>query len=196
MGLAVLALLAIQALAPTGQTPNYPMVVATKALDGGSRVGADDVRVVMVAQEMTGVARDVDTVLGEHLVAPVEEGAPILATNLLDSHFLNRSRPGRVIAAVPIADAGGLAIVQPGVSVNLYAPPGEFSEAHAAELLARDVVVAGIAEEKGTRSFLGSTADTRVFYLEVPQEAIDKVVGVATRSPVHAVLSGPSAPHS
>ncbi len=190
VGVALFAVLAIQALVPEKQEPSFATVVAARPLSGGERVQDGDVQVIMLAEDLPDVAREAELVIGEFVVTPVSEGAPVLTSNLLSSEFLSRAPKGTVIAALPVADAGGLGIVQPGVTVNLYSPPDEFTDG-AATLVARDVLVAGIAQEKGTSTFLGSTEDTRVFYLAVPERDIDKVIGASTRAPLHAVLSGP-----
>lgn len=192
VGVALFAVLAIQALLPEKEEPPaFATVVAARPLSGGERVADGDVRVVRFAEDLPDVAREAELVVGEFVVTPVAEGAPIFASNLLSSEFLGRAPAGTVIAALPVADAGGLAILQPGVTVNLYSPPDEFTDG-AATLLARDVLVAGIAHEKGTSTFLGTTEDTRVFYLAVPEKEIHKVIGASTRAPLHAVLSGPA----
>ncbi|QOR45407.1 SAF domain-containing protein [Trueperella pecoris] len=192
VGVAILVILVIQALAPVKpEVPRYAIVVATKDIAGGSLIGKGDVEIWTSTEDIPGAAHELEAVIGEHAVAPLVAGAPVQSSNLLNSEFLRSRHDGSVIAALPIADAGGLAMVQPGVRIDLYAPPGEFSETQSATFLARDVLVAGIATTKGTSSFLGSTSDTRVFYVAVPKPAIEKVLGVAAKSPVHAVLSGP-----
>ncbi|WP_155278173.1 SAF domain-containing protein [Trueperella pyogenes] len=190
MGVAMFAILAIHTIAPV-PTPvrTFPAVVATRPLAGGERVTDDDVRQAMLTAQLPGVAQDTKAVAGEFVITPVDEGAPIFSNNLLSSEFLSRAPRGSVIAAVPIADASGLSIIHPGVRVNLFSAPD--SSAGEAAMIAKDVLVAGVAHEKGKSTILGSTADTRIFYLAIAEREIGKVIGASNRAPLRAVLSGP-----
>ncbi|VEI13080.1 Flp pilus assembly protein CpaB [Trueperella bialowiezensis] len=190
--MALFAVVVIHMLMPTpAEAPSFPMVVTTRQIESGERLEADDVALRHNVDELPGAVPDPGDVIGEYLVGPLPEGAPVLSTHLLTSEFLENSPAGTVIAPVTIVDTGGNALLQPGVHVDLYAMPDEFTDSHDAVLLAPAVRVAGIATEKGTSNLLATTEDVHVFYLEIPDSAIDQVLGASARSPLYAVLSGP-----
>lgn len=195
VGVAIFVVLAIQALTPvTAEAPSVPMVVTTRDVASGELLEASDLAILQVADDIPGGIEHVDEAVGEFLVGPLPEGAPVLTSHLLTSEFLENSAAGTVIAPVAIVDAGGIALMQPGVQVDLYAMPGEFSEATDAQVLVKSIRVAGIATDKGSSNLLAHTEDTHVFYLEIPTDAIERVLGAGSRAPLHAVLSGPREP--
>lgn len=192
VGVAIFAVLAIQALAPvSAEAPSVPVVVTTRDVASGELLESGDLAVRYISDEIPGAVASVDDATGEYLVGPLVEGAPVLASHLLTSEFLENSPEGTVIAPLAIVDAGGITLMQPGVEVNLYAMPDEFSDATDAQLLVKGVRVAGIATDKGASGLLATTEDTHVFYLEIPEASIERVLGAGSRAPLHAVLSGP-----
>ncbi len=168
-----------------------PVVVTTRDVASGELLETADLAVRETAADFAGLISSVDEAVGDYLVGPLPEGAPVLASHLLTSEFLENSAEGTVIAPLAIVDAGGIALMQVGVQVDLYAMPDEFSTASKAQLLVKGVRVAGISTTKGSSNVLATTEDTHVFYLEIPQESIERVLGAGSRAPLHAVLSGP-----
>lgn len=192
MGVAIFVLLVLHTLMPVAaEAPSFPIVVTARDVQSGERLESDDVAVMHSSEEIPGTLSHVDDAVGEYLVGSLPKGAPVLTTHLLTSEFLEDSAEGTVIAPLAILDAGGISLMQPGVLVDLYAPPSEFAGSGDAQLLVRNVRVAGIATEKGTSNLLNTTEDTHVFYLEIPNGAIEPVLGANSRTPLHAVLSGP-----
>lgn len=187
--------MAIQAIAPVpGDEPSTPIVVTTREIAAGELLESGDLTIQHISSNIAGTLEQVDDAAGEYLVGPLPEGAPVLASHLLTSDFLDSAAEGTIIVPLTIVDSGGTALLQPGVHVDLYAMPEEFSEMTDAERLVGGVRVAAIATNKGTSTLLATTEDTHVFYFEIPESAVKRVLGAGSRAPLHAVLSGPRGP--
>jgi len=130
------------------------VVVAARDLPAGHEVGPADV----VAQSRpAGFApstplREVGAVAGRRLAGPVGAGEVLTAARLVGPGLLDGQSPAARAVHVPVADPGGLAMVQPGDTVDLVSSTGETVTA-AATVLA---VVSG--SETGAGGFSGLPA--------------------------------------
>lgn len=136
--LAVLATVrAVQQPAP----PSQAVVVASRDLSGGAPVGASDLRVVSLAPEVApaGITGDPTSLVGRVLAAPVRAGEALTDVRLVAPGLL-QGYPGAVAAPVRLADAGPVALLQVGDTVEVLAadPQGGTT----AEVLARAPVLA------------------------------------------------------
>ncbi|MFP7706544.1 SAF domain-containing protein [Trueperella sp. LYQ141] len=166
----------------------YPIVVASHEIFGGRKLSTDDLELRMSTEVIPDAVTDIEAATGHYLVAPLSEGAPILTRHLLTAQFFHNAPPGTVIAAVELAAASAV-IIETGATIDLYAPPDEFSGAGQATQIATEVFVAGIATDEHTKNFLSETPDTHTYYLAIPRQSIENVIGYATHTPLYAVVN-------
>ncbi|USR79239.1 SAF domain-containing protein [Arcanobacterium pinnipediorum] len=171
--------------------PRYPAVVASADLPAGHELSADDVETNLVHDLLPDMATDPADLVGFHLLTPVSSGAAIGKNQVLSPEVLAKPRPGFVIAPVLLADTGGLSMLQTGSYIDLFAPaPDSFGEGSGeAELIARHIRVAGVAQSTGESTFFRDMPDTMRFFLEIPDSTVKVILGAGTRTPLLAVLS-------
>ncbi|MDO5025086.1 MAG: SAF domain-containing protein [Trueperella sp.] len=182
----------VSALAAT-HPAQLEIVVAARDLSAGQELTARDLKLISVPASAAPpqYLPQIDDALAQHVVAAIPAGAPILRGQLLGDEFLASAPPGTVIAAVPLADTGGLQLLQVGNQVDLYAPPDEFSSSATATLVAAGISIVGAYTEPGQSTLLTEQPGTAVFYLALPDFYVADIVGQAALAPLHAVLSGP-----
>lgn len=170
------------------------VVVAAQDLSAGQELQENDLKIVSLPKSAAPpqYLTQLDDALTQHVVAAIPAGAPILRGQLLGDEFLSRAPPGTVVAAVPLADTGGLSLLQVGSQVDLYAPPDEFSQPATATLVAAGVPIVGAYTEPAKSTLLTEQPGVAVFYLALKDYYVADIVGQAARAPLHAVLSGPS----
>ncbi|WP_216381871.1 SAF domain-containing protein [Arcanobacterium phocae] len=184
----------ILALVVASQPAEYQIVAARTSLPAGYELTNDDIELIPVHAVLPGMSTDAEEIVGHHLLVPVNTGEAIGTNQVLSPHTIEQAAPGFVIAPVSLADTGGLAMLHTGNYVDLFAPaPDSFSEnPQDAQLVARHIRVAGIAQNSGEQSFLHNVPDTMNFFLEIPDSTIKVVLGTGSRAPLIAVLSGAS----
>ena len=138
--LAVLAavLTGLAAAAPEGP-PTVTVVRAATALDGGTRLSADDLEVaqVVAADAPDGIWTDRDALVGRTLAAPVPRGLILTERAVVSA----RASPGRVLAPLRLADAEATALLRAGDVVDVLAADPQSEQAFVAGRGVRVVTV-------------------------------------------------------
>lgn len=174
-----------------GTKEQHTILVATRDIPAGTYVERSHITEVIVGDHLAGLASLPEQIVGHALIAPVEEGAPLPLSNIINEDFLSKPRDGYVITAVELADTGGLDILQVGSIIDVYAGPGEYSDESEARLIATNIRVAGIVTNRDQSAIFSDVADKKVFFLEIPDSAVSVFFGIGARTPLHAVLSAP-----
>ena len=122
-GLAGVAmLLALTALAPPDSRRD-PVVVASQDLPAGHVVRSADLRVADLPPDAVpdGASASADALVGRVLAGALRRGEPLTDVRLVGRRLLSGLPPGLVAAPVRPADAGVLALVEPGDRVDVLA---------------------------------------------------------------------------
>lgn len=115
-GLAVLA--ALRVLAPPA--PDYVSVLAASHdLTGGTTLQASDLTWVDVPREAVpnGALTTMDAAVGQTVNGPLSTRSPVTETSVSLGQQL--AEPGYVVASLPLTDDALLALLQPGVRLDL-----------------------------------------------------------------------------
>lgn len=161
---AVAVALGLQATSPRA-APTATVVAATRDLPAGSLVTAGDVAVRSLPPEAVpaGAVVSAAALLGRTTAGPVREGEVMTDVRVVSGTILD-GYPGRVAAPVRIADAGAVALLRVGDTVDVVAadPQGRREAVTVAE---RAAVVAlpragDSALASGGLVVLAVTADT------------------------------------
>jgi pilus assembly protein CpaB len=146
--LALLAVLAavltgLAAAAPEGP-PTVTAVRATGALEGGTRLGLDDLEVaqVVAADAPEEVVADPGALVGRTLAAPVPRGQVLTERAVVSA----RASPGRVLAPLRLADAEATALLRAGDVVDVLAADPQAEQAFLAGRGVRVVTVPAPAD--------------------------------------------------
>ena len=146
--LALLAALAavltgLAAAAPEGP-PTIPVVRAVAALEGGTRLGLDDVEVsqIVAADAPDDVVADPAALVGRTLAAPVPRGQVLTELAVVSA----RASPGRVLAPLRLADAEATALLRAGDVVDVLAADPQAEQAFVAGRGVRVVTVPAMAD--------------------------------------------------
>jgi len=141
--LALLAVLAavltgLAAAAPEGP-PTLTVVRAAAALEGGKRLGPDDLEVAQVAaaDAPEEVVTDPDALVGRTLAAPVPRGQVLTERAVVSA----RASPGRVLAPLRLADSEATALLRAGDVVDVLAADPQAEQAFVAGRGVRVVTV-------------------------------------------------------
>lgn len=141
--LAVLAVLAavltgLAAAAPEGP-PTVSVVRAAEALEGGVRLGADDLEVaqLVAADAPDGVVSDPAELVGRVLAAPVPRGQVLTGLAIVSA----RASPGRVLAPLRLSDPDAVALLRAGDVVDVLAADAQSEQAFVAGRTVRVVTV-------------------------------------------------------
>ncbi|MFY9263181.1 MAG: hypothetical protein GX483_07490 [Actinomycetaceae bacterium] len=175
------------------EVETHSMVIANKDIYAGQLITEGDVTTIETATDIPGTFSHTEEVVGQHLIAPLSADSPILASHILTDTLVQSARPGHVIAAVPIADTGGLSLLSVGARIDLYAPAPKYAEPGQpnteAELVASDIVIVGLSTEEGQSTFLSEIPDKTVYFLEIPDSEASLILGIGASTPLIAVLS-------
>lgn len=186
---AVLAGLAVLATVRALEDPPAPsetMVVAAHDLVGGDTVAAEDLRVVTVGADLApaGATGDPDQVVGRVLASPVRAGEAVTDVRLVAPGLL-AGYPGAVAVPVRLADAGAVALLRVGDTVEVLAadPTGA---GHTAEVLTRAPVVA-LPRPEG-RGTTAPWSEGGLAVLAVPPTEAARLAQAAVTSVLSVVL--------
>lgn len=151
-GLAAAAVaLGIAATRPPEPQAEVPVLVASRDLPVGSRLGPQDVQQrtvpAAVAQWSPAGPGDVSAVIGRVLAVPVAAGQILTDRSWSASAWLAGAPAGSVAVSVPVQGAGLLHVLRPGDRVRVLAPGTGAVVAAGTVLLCRsaDGVVTGAA---------------------------------------------------
>jgi pilus assembly protein CpaB len=146
--LALLAVLAavltgLAAAAPEGP-PTMTVVRAATALEGGTRLGLDDLEVaqVVAAEAPDEVVADPATLVGRTLAGPVPRGQVLTERAVVTA----RASPGRVLSPLRLADAEATALLRAGDVVDVLAADPQAEQAFVAGRGVRVVTVPAPAD--------------------------------------------------
>lgn len=190
LGLFVVTLIqtVVSALAVTSP-PTYPTVVAAKPISAGQLISEDDVSLAELPMNLPGRASAIDQIVDHYAVAPFIEEEPISTQHVVGEEFLAQAREGHGIVAVRIADNGGISMIKPGSTVDLYAPADEFAENREATLVAENVRVVATAVDPATGGIFRDVDNNVEFYLEISKTDITLILGYESSGPLVAVLT-------
>lgn len=141
--LALLAVLAavltgLAAAAPEGP-PTLTVVRARVPLDGGTRLGPDDLEIaqIVAADAPDEVVADPEPLVGRTLAAPVARGQVLTERAVVSA----RASPGRVLAPLRLADAEAAVLLRAGDVVDVLAADPQAEQAFVAGRSVRVVTV-------------------------------------------------------
>lgn len=114
---------AVEALRPA-PPPSSRVLVTTRTVDSGDRLGADDVALREIATSVAPPAAlgDRSEAVGLTAVVPLPAGAALHPGVLSDGGVLSSAPDGTVVVPVTLADDGVAALLRPGDRVDLLAP--------------------------------------------------------------------------
>ncbi|AWE41684.1 MULTISPECIES: SAF domain-containing protein [unclassified Actinobaculum] len=193
--LTVLAMLsAVVSAISEVKTPMAQVVVSSRELSAGSKLGGSDLALVEVPRDLVphGVLTQTDAATDRILTTSLPAGMPLSSTMLLSSDFLASAPPGRVIVSVTITADGTEELAQPGASVALYAPPDDYADTGEAVLVTDKATVVGVGLTESSGGFLSEESNTRILYVSVPQNAASLVLGYGARTTMQVVLLDPA----
>lgn len=118
---------ALGAVRPPAPAAGVPVLVATRDLMIGSRLGPDDIQVRAVPDEVAawaapGGPREVSAVVGRVLAAPVGKGEIVTDRQVHATTWLAGAPTGTVAMTVPLQSSGVLEVLRPGDRVRVLAP--------------------------------------------------------------------------
>jgi Flp pilus assembly protein CpaB len=141
--LALLAVLAavltgLAAAAPEGP-PTVTVVRSAAALEGGTRLGPEDLEVgqIVATDAPDDIVTDPDALVGRTLAAPVPGGQVLTGLAVVSA----RASPGRVLAPLRLADAKTTALLRAGDVVDVLAADPQAEQAFVAGRAVRVVTV-------------------------------------------------------
>ena len=160
------------------------VVVAAGDLDGGRRLGPDDLRTVSfrAATLPAGTLGSEAAAVGRVLAAPLRDGEPVTDVRLVAPGLLE-GYPGLVAAPVRVADRGTVDLVRVGDPVDLLATDPERGDA---ALVVRGARVVAVPRSGPDRD--GLTPGGLLVVAVTPAEAV-VLAGVSASSVVSVVLT-------
>ena len=177
--LAVLAavLTGLAAAAPEGP-PTVTVTRTAAALEGGTRLGSDDLEVaqIVASDAPDDVVADPAALVGRTLAAPVPRGQVLTERAVVSA----RASPGRVLAPLRLADAEAAALLRAGDVVDVLAADPQAEHAFVAGRRVRVVTVPA-----PTESTAGSDPGGALVLVEVDPETAQ----VLARAAVSATLT-------
>lgn len=185
--LATAVFLSLQTLRPA-PAPRTDVVVAARDLPAGHRLAAADLRTV--ARTTAWLPEGLpDEPTGAVLATPLRRGEIVTDVRLLGPGLTFGGN--RVAVPVRVPDAGAVAVLDPGMSIDLVGVPA--GEGSASRVVVRDAQVlalpgddtAGLAPGGGSGPGSG-----RLVLLGVPPESAVEVAQASAREWLTVVLSG------
>jgi len=175
-GLAVwLALELLTATPPSGVT----VVTAAHDLTSGSTLSAADLTRTRYnpGSVPSGAFRAPERLVGRTLVAPLTEGSPLTARQVLGRSAL-AGYPDHSAIGLRIPDEDAAALLDPGDRVDLVAsdPQG----ADTAERLVRDAVVLALPEPDPDAARSGTETGGRLVLFAVPSQDVEHIAAVGS----------------
>lgn len=111
--------------AADAEPATVPLVVTTRELPGGIRLGHSDLDTIDVlpASVPSGAIASVDAAVGQMLAGPARAGEPVTDVRLVGRSLVQGWGDDLLAVPVRIADPGAVAIVRPGELIDLIAAP-------------------------------------------------------------------------
>ncbi|AXE39522.1 SAF domain-containing protein [Acidipropionibacterium virtanenii] len=164
---ALLAAAAVILLASPDTDPQgtRPVIVARKALSGGSQIGSAEIAVVRVPAALVPdqALISVDKAAGQTLVADRSRGSILTEADLLSAP---RAGPGRALTGVRLSDPSLLPMLRVGMVVTIVT----VSDGSQAVVLARSAVIRAISHTSSQGSLAAGTEPVIVVSTD-PQSA-------------------------
>ena len=167
------------------------VVVAASDLSTGDELTQSSIKIASVPQRFLpeGTTDNAENVIGKRIVAPLPSGAPILSQQLFTSAFAAHPPKGTVITSVSLDDAVTLSILQPGDSLQLYAPPPQTDENAEAQLLTRSATVVAVEPSTPQNGILSGSRNTGSIYVAVPENDANAIIAFGANNSLHAVIN-------
>lgn len=143
--LAVGAIVVATSVARPPAPPTVTVLVAVRAVPGGTVLAADDVRATRVRADAAQPAAltSVSDAVGRRLAAALAPGEALTASRLVPRGPADGIPQGRVTLHVVAADPASVDLLSPGAVVRVYPMAGGPALAVAAEVLAADPPAVG-----------------------------------------------------
>ncbi|MCI5825947.1 MAG: SAF domain-containing protein [Arcanobacterium sp.] len=170
--------------------PMATIVVAAHDLSTGSTLQRSELTLASIPATAVppGALTAPESALGRVLMAPLPAHAPIIAQQLLASHFATTAPPGMVITAVTLDDPTTVSVLQPGDRIQLYSPPPELNEKSEARLLTSAALVIAVKSDHSRTGILRDTSNKASIFVAIPQKDANLVIGFGAKVSLHAVL--------
>jgi Flp pilus assembly protein CpaB len=165
----------VTAQPPTG----IEVVTAAHDLDSGSTLTADDLTRARFSPGSVpaGAFRVPDRLVGRTLLAPLTEGSPLTARQVLGRSAL-AGYPADSAIGLRIPDQDAAALLDPGDRVDLVAsdPQGDDTT----ELLVHDAVVLALPEPDPDAARTGTESGGRLVLFAVPSADVEHIAAVGS----------------
>lgn len=178
---ALVAVLATIAAARPAPAETVEVVVAATGLTGGHRLAEADLVVARFPRELAPAdVRTESALIGRTLGGSVSRGAPITAASLLGD--LAGVEAGEVVAPINFPDPALVALLQPGVRIDVIA-----AGSGGGRVVARDVRVVTVPQTTESGPMAGS-GSAMVLVATTPETAT-ALAGAASSGQLSLVLS-------
>jgi len=177
--------------------PQVDIVVAARALEPGTPLSADDLRIVGVPPGTVadGAHGRPDAVVGRAVVVALPAGVPVVDALLRDDRLASAGPPGTVVVPVRLADPGVATLLRPGDRVDLFAAATSASGSPVAERLAERALVlphpSPGADSDSSGGLLGSGTDAAegtLTLVAVAPEQASSLAGASAWAGISAVV--------
>ena len=176
-GLAVYFALSALTAEPQGRS----VVVATRDLNSGARLGAKDVRETSMSDAAVpdGAAAEARDVVGRMTSGALRRGEVLTDRRTVRAGVLDGFGPDRVLTVIRVSDPSVLALVRPGDRVDVVAVSGDDSPK--ASRVARGAIVVTVPRERRSTFSEGAPvglAVTQRVALDLAERTLDSRLAV------------------
>lgn len=180
---AAIAVLAGLNMLSAAQSAGVRVVVAGRDIPGGSRLGADDLRMVILppAAVAAGAFTDIDQAVGRTVVVGIPERQVLTPVALLGAE--GQVAPGKVALPVIFGTAGAVSLLSVGSRIDAL---GADASGSGYGVVATDVRVAALPESEDPDLLGGTTS--QVVLLEVNSAQAAAIVAAMSVSSVSFAL--------
>lgn len=167
------------------------VVVAAADLSTGDELTQGSIKIANLPQRFLpeGTINEPESVIGKRIVAPLPSGAPVLSQQLFTSAFAANPPKGTVITGISLDDPITLSILQPGDTIQLYAPPTQTDDDTEAQLLTRSATVVAVEPSKAQNGILSGSHNTGSIYVAIPENDANAIIAFGTNNSLHAVIN-------
>lgn len=167
------------------------IVVAAADLSTGDELTQADIKIANLPKKFLpeGTIDSPESVIGKRIVAPLPSGAPVLSQQLFTSAFAANPPKGTVITGISLDDPITLSILQPGDSIQLYAPPSQTDESTEAQLLTRFATVVAVESSNAQKNILNTSHTTGNIYVAIPENDTNAIIAFSANNSLHAVIN-------
>lgn len=175
------------------KAPEYEILVASRNLPAGTVLEQEDLSVEKIEGSYVPPKSDGNRegYLGKTLAASLPKGYPLSRDLLLGEEFLNTVLPGERIVSVTIRKDGTEALVKPGMVVTVFSGLTVDEVNLQVEPIVARATVVGIRTEKSKEGLFINQSESQVYFLAIPEDEVNLLVGHSARAPVKLVVHAP-----